>query len=102
MTFFPVFKISLMGGWWFSAGFLVLNLVHGIIYPLFRSKTLVFPGMRSISQKITMPLTFIIFQSRIIMAVFIPIRFTLPFSLIGSVFTAASLAIVHPGNHNLC
>jgi protein-S-isoprenylcysteine O-methyltransferase Ste14 len=85
MQFLPDFSIDIVGGWWFSLSFLMVNMFIALKYPGFRRKALVFPRYRSFVERISMIFTILIFQGRVLMAIFIPISFTMPFFAIGMV-----------------
>lgn len=91
MSIVPEFNISLKGGWLFSLFFLFLHLIFAIYSPQFRRKVLKAPKVENIVQKLSMIFSFLLFQSKIVLALFIPIKIQFPSFYIGAVFYLSAL-----------
>jgi protein-S-isoprenylcysteine O-methyltransferase Ste14 len=91
MSFLPHFQFHIFGGWWFSALFFIIHLIIGFIHPQFRAKALVRPKGDSRVQSVTMIMTMLLFQSRIVLSVFMPVHFGTPFFFAGTALYSSGL-----------
>jgi len=86
MQFLPQFNIGLNNAFWFSLLFIITNLIVLKIYPRhYKKRVLTMPKFDNLFHRIVGTLNFLLFQGLILLAVFIPIRFSLPFFWIGLV-----------------
>ena len=86
MNFLPEFSLSINNAFWFSILFIATNLIILKIYPYhYKKRVLTMPKFDNLFHKIVGLVNFILFQGLILLVVFIPIKYSLPFFWVGVV-----------------
>ena len=95
MKLVPEFQLGFLNGWWFSAAYVLINIIVMAIVPKEAAKRLTTNPAKTRSEKLSLKIQLILFFSVVIYPIFVPIKLGTAWFWSGLfVFIAAMIAYV--------